>query len=149
MRMVTNGSGRHWNPFQEFNQLQQEMQRLFGGLRTNHPAPVHEYPAVNLFASQDGVVLTAELPGVDPEKLEITVAGDTCTIQGERPIEELKANESFHRQERTAGKFTRTLQLPFEVDTSKTEASYEKGVLTVKMARPEEQKPKKITVKPS
>jgi HSP20 family protein len=93
------------------------------------------------------MVVTAELPGADPEKLDISVVGDSLTISGNREAEALKAGESYHRQERSCGRFTRTIQLPFHVDAVKVAATYERGILNVVLPRSEAEKPKKISIK--
>ena len=85
--------------------------------------------------------------GIDPAKVDVAVTGDTVTVSGERPTDAVRPAETFHRRERPVGQFSREVQLPFEVDPAKTEASYERGVLTVRLTRPESIKPKKVTVK--
>jgi HSP20 family protein len=100
-----------------------------------------------LYANDHDLLLTLELAGIDPAKVDITVTGDTVTIGGERPTEAARPGESFHRRERPSGSFKRAVQLPFAVDPAKTEATYEKGVLAVRLGRPESQKPKKVQVK--
>jgi len=85
------------------------MNRVFSGLE--HPLP-QEFPLVNAWVGEGDVIATVELPGVDPEKMEVSVVGDTLTISGFREWEPLKEVESYHRQERSHGRFTRTLQIP-------------------------------------
>lgn len=110
-------------------------------------AAVRQYPAVNVYAGNDDLVLAMELPGIDPEKLDITVVGDTLTLRGERAADDVQAGETYHRRERPVGTFARTVHLPFEVDATKTEATYDKGTLQVKLTRPESTRPKKVAVK--
>jgi HSP20 family protein len=100
-----------------------------------------------LYVNDQDLLVTLEIPGIDPARVDVTVTGDTVEIKGERPAEQVRSGESFHRRERPAGQFKRDIQLPFEVEPSKTEATYEKGILKVRMARPESQKPKKVAVK--
>lgn len=104
-------------------------------------------PRVNVYQNDEGVVLTAELPGVDPAKIDISLEGDMLTLRGVR--EEAKAEEEikFYLRERSYGEFERKLRLPFMTGPSGLEASCKNGVLTIKAAKPEEQKPKRITVK--
>lgn len=147
MNLLSRFGGRIWDPWREMGQLQQEMNRLFAGGRPFTGTAPREYPPVNLHVTDNDLLLTLEIPGVDPSQVDVTVTGDTVAIAGERTTEASKNSESFHRRERPSGQFRRTLQLPFEVDPTRTEASYEKGVLRVKLARPETQKPKKIAVK--
>ena len=146
MTMLRTTLRRSWDPWGELNRLPEEMNRIFSGLSDAVRTGGNVFPAVNVYAGDDRLVLTAELPGVNVEELDITVNGDTVTISGTRPAEELQEDEKFHRRERGTGTFSRTLRLPFEVDSGKTEAEYDRGVLTVNLHKPEEHKPKKITV---
>lgn len=141
------GWSRSWNPFRELSQLQREFNRVVSGMGNPLTSVPQEYPAVNLHTGENSLLLTAEIPGLDPQKLDINVTRDTVTLRGERPAEELTADETYHRRERGAGAFSRTVTLPCEVDPSGTDATYDRGVLKLKLARPEEQKPHKVTVK--
>lgn len=138
------GFGRLLDLGAEMQRLQNEMNRLFSSLV---PAYDREFPAVNVWVGKDDAIVTAELPGIDPEKIDISVSGDTITLSGTREKDVLKEGETYHRQERSYGSYTRTLQVPFEVDVSKIDAKYEKGVLRITLPRSEQAKPKKITVK--
>jgi len=132
------------DPLSEMQRLQREVNRLFAG--TGRYQGV-DYPAINVLLSEDDVIVTAEVPGLEADKTDISITRDVLTISGSRESEILKEGESYHRQERTGGQFTRTLQLPFIVDSGKVEARYEKGILSIKLPRAEEDKPKKIAVK--
>jgi HSP20 family protein len=120
------------------------MNRVFSG--ADYPFQA-AYPAVNIWVNENGGVVTAELPGVDVNKIDISVLGDTLTISGRRDTEVLKENESYHRKERNGSKFSRTLQLPFKINEKGIEARYEKGILMMTLSREEAEKPKKITIK--
>jgi HSP20 family protein len=139
--------GYLWSPWQEMGRLQRDMNRLFpetaGGSLRGAPA----FPAMNVWTSKDGAILTAELPGVKPDDIDISVVGDTLTLLGTRQAEEAGEETTYHRRERGVGKFTRSFQLPFHVDSGKVEASFDKGVLHVSLPYAEEDKPKKISVK--
>jgi HSP20 family protein len=137
---------RRWDPWRDFEQLQREMNRLLGQWQPRGTRQA-EFPAVNLWRSQDSVLLTAELPGLDAEKLDLTVSGDQVTLRGTHEAEESHDGDSWQRRERPRGAFVRTISLPFEVDSQSAEASYDKGILTVKLQRPEEQKPRKVAVR--
>lgn len=139
---------RGWDPWRELEQLQREVDRLFRS-RTAGRTQSPEVPAVNLWRGEGGAVLTAELPGLDPNELDVTVEGNTVTIRGNRPQEQLDEGARYHRQERASGRFARALELPFRVDPQKTEAKYERGVLTVRLTQVEEEKPKKINISAS
>jgi HSP20 family protein len=132
------------DPWPEIQRLQQEMNRIFSSASQPYS---HEFPAINAWAGEEGMVVTAELPGADPEKLDISVVGDSLTVSGNREAEALKDGESYHRQERSVGRFTRTIQLPFHVDTARVAATYERGILNVVLPRSEAEKPKKISIK--
>ncbi|HRV43293.1 MAG TPA: Hsp20/alpha crystallin family protein [Syntrophales bacterium] len=136
--------GRVLDPFAEMLRLRDQMNRIFSGI--GQPAAA-AYPAVNIWAGETGAVVTAELPGMDPEKIDISVLGDTLTIAGSREPEAVGEEDTYHRKERNGGSFTRTLQLPFRIDGEKIEARYEKGILTVTLPRQEADMPKKIAIK--
>lgn len=143
-----------WEPFREIQQemrrMQREMDRLFGPLGFDFrtwPRLAVSYPLVNLWEDDDFVYAEAELPGIKMEDLEITVTGaNQLTIKGERKQPALEKGE-WHRQERGFGKFERTIELPTNVDANQVEARLENGVLTIKMAKSPESKPRRITVK--
>lgn len=125
-------------------QLQQEMNRLFSNIgQKSH----QDFPAVNIWEKDGTAVVTAELPGIDPEKIDISVSGDTLTIAGTMLTEILAQNEIYLRQERDIGSFKRNLQLPFQVDAQAVEASYKKGILMLTLPRIKEDLPKKIKIK--
>jgi HSP20 family protein len=147
MSLLSRFGGRIWDPWREIGQLQHEMNRLLAGARAYTGVSARDYPPVNLYVGENDLVLTLELPGIAPDKVDVSVTGDVVTITGERPAETVRNGESFHRRERPTGQFSREIKLPFEVDPSKTEATYDKGVLKVTMTRPESQKPRKVAVK--
>jgi HSP20 family protein len=123
------------------------MNRMLAGARTYTGLGQREFPPVNLYVNEHDLLLTLELAGIDPAKVDVTVTNDVVEIRGARPTEAVRTGENFHRRERPTGSFQRAVQLPFAVDPSKTEATYEKGVLAVRLSRPESQKPKKVLVK--
>jgi HSP20 family protein len=137
---------RHWDPLRDLEQLRNEVNRLFAGRGPSLPV-LAEYPAINLWRSEHGLALTAELPGVSPDDLDITVTADTVTLRGKASTEQLADGQEHHRRERVAEAFARTVELPFAVDPQRAEASYERGVLVLKLQRPEEHKPKKVSIK--
>jgi HSP20 family protein len=104
------------------------------------------FPRVNVYTRADGAVVTAELPGVPAEALEIEVLGNTLTLKGTRP-NPASEGEKLLRQERSAGGFQKTIQLPFRVDPNQVEAQVAHGILTVRLTRPAEDRPRKIQVK--
>ncbi len=106
-----------------------------------------EFPATNVWVSVDNAVVTTEIPGIDPSAIEISVIKDSLTLRGSRQAEKLKEGESYHRRERWNGQFTKTLQLPFTVESAKVEARFSKGVLSIFLPRAEAEKPRKIAIK--
>jgi HSP20 family protein len=129
------------------DQLQREMNRLFDATSKGRVFNSPSYPAINIWTNQDGQLITAEIPGVHPEDLEIDVTGDALSISGERKQTEVAKDARYHRWERSYGTFSRTIQLPFMVDTNKVEASFKNGVLLINLPRAEADKPKKIAIK--
>ncbi|MBN2451963.1 MAG: Hsp20/alpha crystallin family protein [Lentisphaeria bacterium] len=128
------------------DRLQRELNRLFEPLAGVVRAGGN-FPAVNIWTGEDEALLTAELPGIDPAKIEVSVKNDTVTVRGSRELEELRSGESYVRQERGAGTFVRSFALPFPVDSEKVTAQYRVGILQLRLPRSESDKPRKITVK--
>jgi HSP20 family protein len=129
------------NPWRDMRRLQDEVNRLF----QSAAAPRTSFPALNVYAHQDGIVITAELPGVKQDQLEITVHRDTVTLRGERQDEPEDAR-AYHRRERGRGSFGRTFGLPFPVDPDQVGAKLLDGVLILTLQRPEQDKPKRIRI---
>jgi HSP20 family protein len=136
---------RRWDPWNDLDQLQREMNRLFSAWQPGAAGDA-EYPAINLYQNQDSLLLTAELPGLDPEQLDLTVTSDRVTLRSTQRSPKEENGSAWHRRERPDGTFSRTITLPVEVDPQRVEATCEKGVLTLKLPRPEEHKPRKITI---
>ncbi len=135
--------------WREVDRLQKEMNRLFETYTPGRPRQAPGYPALNLWANEEGLKVTAEMPGVNSDNLDVSVVGETLTLTGLRNSEELPEDARYHRQERGYGKFSRSIQLPFSVDTKKVEATFKEGVLQINLPRAEEDKPRKISVKVS
>lgn len=133
-------------PWRDLYRLRDEMDKAFSDYKVRTSA---EYPAVNIWSSTNDMVLTAEIPGIDSNDIDLSISGDTLTLKGERNPEELKENESYHRQERSYGKFVRSIKLPFFVDNNKVEANYTNGILKIRLPKAESEKQKKITIKSS
>ncbi len=135
-------------PWNELERLRREMNRVFANLPTTSESRITPgYPAMNVWTNENGAVVTAELPGIDPDALDIAVVENTLTLSGERKPIELGEGDVYHRRERGYGKFTRSFQLPFNVEAGKVQAVYEKGVLHITLPRAEADKPRKIVVK--
>jgi HSP20 family protein len=131
------------------DRLQQDMSRLFRDRTENRVRRAPAFPAINVWAAEDSALITAEIPGLDKDDLEINVTGDTLTLSGVRKSPELPDGARYHRRERAYGEFNRSIQLPYTVDINKVKATFKNGVLKVELPRVEAEKPKKITVKAS
>jgi HSP20 family protein len=136
------------SPFvSEFGKLQREMTRLWDQYSQEASSEgTGVFPLVNVWEDHDNFYVSAEIPGVDDKDLDITVASDSLTIKGERTIE-TEEGVSYHRRERSAGKFSRVIALNNRINPDKVEAKLTDGVLTVTIAKAEETKPKQITIK--
>jgi HSP20 family protein len=111
-------------------------------------APVRRvFPAVNVWQGPESVAITAELPGMEPGDIEISIKDDLLTLSGERKAPDVPEGARWHRRERGFGKFSRTIRLPFAAREDRIEARMTHGVLRIAIARPDELKPKKIEIK--
>jgi len=149
-RRVTNWPSVYWRtPFGEIERLKRQMNLLsegiFGGALTGPSAGV--FPLMNVTEDKDSYYVRAELPGIKSEELDISVTGDTLSIAGERKIPEEKGEVKYHRREREAGKFSRIVNLPTQIDTGKVDAKCVDGLLSVVMPKAEVAKLKQIVVK--
>jgi HSP20 family protein len=97
--------------------------------------PSYDAPVVNLWVAPDKAVVTAEIPGINQDEIEISVVGKSLTLRGSRKAEELKENDSYHRRERWDGRFSRTIELPFNVELDKVHARVSKGILSITLPR--------------
>jgi HSP20 family protein len=131
------------DPFQEWSKIREDMNRLFEGA---FQAPLAAYPPVNVWASEEEAVVTAELPGLAPADVRLSFENDELVLEGERKEYRPKEGDQVHRQERVFGPFKRAVALPFRIDPSKAEARVKNGLLTVRLPRHEAEKPRKINV---
>lgn len=133
---------RRSDPFALMRSMLHDADR-FTPTRTAQPV----FPAVNVWQGDEAVAVTAELPGIDPSDIDISVKDNVLTISGERNAPDVPDGARWHRNERSYGKFTRTVRLPFAASDDKVEARMTNGVLRIVVGRPEEDKPKKIQIK--
>jgi len=139
-----------WSVFDELESLQEDMNRVFSGWGSDDGVAGRAgrraaYPLMNVWSSEEGLVIDAELPGVDPAAVDIAVKGDELTIQGEvRHADD--EGEAVYRRERPEGRFVRTLRLPFRASTEQVEARYRNGILRITVPRSEDEKPRKIAI---
>ena len=138
----------------EFDRLQRGADDLFTAL-AGYRKPTLEapwrrarlFPLLNLKQIENSYVITAEIPGMKTDDLEIKIEGDTLTLKGERKPLELDEGASYHRRERATGSFHRSLTLPTKIDPENVNATYKDGVLTVTLEKEKETLPKQIPVK--
>jgi HSP20 family protein len=139
---------RFGSPIDVMQRMRRDMDQLLGMLNT--PASVANvgvFPAVRLSQNKDSYYVRAELPGTDANDLDIQVTGRNLSISGERKIVSESEKARYHRREREAGKFSRIMSMPGDVDSDKVDASFVNGILTVTIPKSETQKPRQITVK--
>jgi HSP20 family protein len=142
-----------WEPVRELNTIQNEMNRLFntffettGGQGGTPAAGRRWLPAMDLAESGDEFVLRADLPGLSEDDVNIEFEDNVLTISGERKSEHEERKEGYYRLERASGSFSRSLTLPEGVDPEKVQASFDRGVLEVRIPKPEQRKPRKVTI---
>jgi HSP20 family protein len=131
-----------WDPFRELRSVDEEFDRLIGQ-RMARNAWV---PALDVRETEANFVVTVDLPGLEPEKVEVTFEDGLLSIRGEREFTKDVEEEHYHRIERSYGSFARSIRLPRTADAEKIEASFDRGVLTVEVPKREEAKPKTIEV---
>jgi HSP20 family protein len=141
-----------WEPLRELGSLQNEMNRLFNTV-FDTPAPGGNggamrrwMPAMDLVESGDHFVLRADLPGMGEDDIKIELEDGTLTVSGERKAEHETNEEGYYRVERAFGAFSRTLTLPKGVNAEAVSASFDRGVLEVRIPKPEERKPRRIEI---
>src|SRR6201984_1876284 len=129
-----------WDPFREFNVLQDRMNRLFQdfaprGTGEEEMATGAFVPPVDIYEDEHSITLKVELPGVDPKDVDVRVENNTLTLKGERKFEKEEKEENFHRIERRYGSFVRSFTLPASVETESIDAKYENGVLKLELKK--------------
>jgi len=134
----------NFDPFVELRRMQSEMNRLFSGFST---ATAREFPPINIWLGEDSVVVTAELPGVTREDVNLNLQEDVLTLAGRRQPSPEQENVNWQRRERTYGTFSRAVQLPFRVDPDKIQARFTDGVLEIELQRLEADRPRKIEIR--
>jgi HSP20 family protein len=140
-----------WEPVRELNTIQNEMNRLFNTFFEDGPGnggtQLRRWlPAMDLVETQDDFVLRADLPGLGEKDVTIELEDNVLTISGERKSEHEDRKEGYYRVERVSGAFQRSLTLPEGVDPEAIKASFDKGVLEVRVPKPEQRKPRKVTI---
>lgn len=141
-----------WEPVRELNSLQNEMNRLFSSFfdaptsAANGGSLRRWIPAMDLVETEDHFVVRADLPGLDEKDLNVELEDNVLTISGERRSEHEEGKEGYYRVERAVGQFARTLTLPEGIDPDGVQASVDKGVLEVSIPKPEQRKPRRVSI---
>jgi HSP20 family protein len=147
-----------WDPFQDLRSAQDEMAQMSPMLA--HALGLHAQqqgsggatawaPALDISERKDAYLVTVELPGVEPDDLQITLEDGLLTIQGERQFTSESSEQQFHRVERRYGAFRRSITLPAQVQAEQIEATVDNGVLQIMVPKTEEATPRRIQVRPS
>jgi HSP20 family protein len=142
-----------WEPVRELNTIQNEMNRLFNTFFENpaqgggQAAATRRWiPAMDLVETEDDFVLRADLPGVNESDVNIELEDNVLTVSGQRKAEHEERKEGYYRVERASGAFSRSLTLPEGVDPERVTANFDKGVLEIRIPKPEQRKPRKVTI---
>lgn len=139
-----------WPQWPPFTSLQREMGKVlndfFGKDEFFRPG---SYPLLDISETDENVIVKAELPGIDPKEVDISIADNNLTIKGEKKEEADEKGKHFHRVERSYGRFSRTINLPKSVSTDNVKAEYKNGILEINIPKKEEAKAKKVEVKVS
>ena len=147
---------RNWDLLKEMSQMQRDLDTIFRGFGTGRllgPGfetgfALRDWPRINLREDDDHIYVEALLPGVDPDKLDMNILGNTLSLAGERAVADSDKNgRTWHRRERGTGKFLRTIELPVEIAAEQVKAEYKNGLLLVTLPKVEEAKPKRISIK--
>lgn len=138
-----------WHPLRELSVIRDEVNRLFEelGRFPKETAFAVGTPAVDLWETDKDVMVTAELPGVDPDNVEISVTENTLSLSGEARVEEEVKDRNFIRRERSYGKFSRTLSLPVPVKPDEAEASSKDGILEIKLPKAQQARVRSVRIK--
>jgi HSP20 family protein len=140
-----------WEPTRELSSLQSDVNRLFNAffdtpLGGNGASLRRWVPAMDLVETEDHFILRADLPGLTDKDVSIELEDNVLTVSGERQAEHEETKQGYFRVERATGSFSRSLTLPEGVDAGAVQASFENGVLEVRIPKPEERKPRKVAI---
>lgn len=136
-----------WEPVRELSSLQSELNRAFSTFFDDDGGSTRRWaPAMDLVERDDHLVLKADLPGLSEEDVRIEVQDNVLTVSGDRKAEHEEKREGYYRMERAYGSFARSVTLPEGIEADRIDASFDKGVLEVRIPKPEERKPQRITI---
>ena len=140
----------HYRPWGQLTSFPTEMNRLFGDLFGGDGTPAlltSEWaPPLDVAETEDAILVKAEVPGLDPSDLDVSLKDGVLTIRGEKKSEREEKGKDFHRVERTFGTFSRTVALPCDVDGQKTKATYKNGVVELHLPKKEEARRREIKI---
>ena len=137
----------HWEPFRELSTMHSEMSRLMNGLLEGNGRTSQSWvPALDVWETEDELVYAFDLPGIPEQNIDVELNDDTLTVTGTREQRPEVDGDRFYRFERRFGTFSRAVGLPQGTDESKVKAEYKDGVLEIRVAKPEEQKPRRIQI---
>ena len=140
-----------WDPFRDIVTLREKMNRLFEDAVTARGEEKDMIsstwaPSVDIYETENSLILTAEVPGIEEDNIEIKIEDNTLSLRGERKFEKETKEESYHRIERSYGSFYRSFTIPRQVDQEKIKAEHDNGVLRITMPKKPESKPKTVKV---
>ena len=140
-----------WDPFRDLSVLQERMNRLFEdagrGYRGDEAAATTSWsPAVDIYETENEIMVRAELPGIDRKDIILNLDNNVLTLKGERRFEKETRQENYHRIERAYGTFSRAFSIPAIVDEDKIRADYKDGILTIALPKKDQVKPKQIKI---
>ncbi len=136
-----------WNRLPLFETLHDDMSRMLDNFWDSKSPVTGWNPDIDIAETDSNIIVKAEIPGVDPKDIDISVMDGTLTIKGEKKEEKEKKDESYHRVERSYGSFIRTIDLPAHVNIDEVEAKNHQGVLEIILPKMEKAETKKVTVK--
>jgi HSP20 family protein len=145
MLMTTPMGFRSRNAFADLRRMHEQINRLAAGVESG-PTTAGAFPPINVWVGEDSVVVTAEVPGVEAEDIDLSAREDVLSIRGKRVARVDVDKMSWHRRERAYGEFSRMVELPYRVDPDKVEARFENGVLEIELGRHEMDRPRKIQI---
>lgn len=140
-----------WEPVREMMTLREAMDRLFDDAFTRplsgRDGWAMSTPAIDMYQTDNEVVVKASIPGIKPQEMQINITGDVLTLKGETKQEEERKERAWHIREQRAGSFERSVALPTAVKTDQAEAVFENGILTITLPKADEVKPRTINIK--
>lgn len=141
-----------WDPFREMMTLRNAMDRMFEDSMVRRYQDVSEsgagYLPLDIYQTENDIVVKASIPGVKPDEVDISLTGDTLTIKGEHKEEQEVQEQNYARREIRYGAFSRSIVVPMQIQHDKVEATFDNGILTLTLPKAEAVKPKQIQIKP-